>query len=71
MTDFSTFACSKCGTVDATTLDPDNTGLCTACRTGDWHGIWERESFDPAVHRGVNNRECDTDPQELDDASFS
>jgi len=70
MAEFETFACERCGNVDATIL-AEGTQLCSRCRTGSWHGIWDEEKFDPAVHRGVVNRDSDTDPEELNDASFS
>lgn len=53
-----TFACEKCNHVDVDiSIDGDRT-LCYQCETGEWHGLFEREEYDPNSHN-VDNVEVD------------
>ena len=55
------FVCDECGTVDNTALGGywqailyDLPALCAVCRTGKWHGHFDREIWDgqtPVVNR--------------------
>lgn len=63
-------ACESCGNVDSPMMSGSST-QCTRCTKGYWHGAWEEEKFDPNYHRDISNRQCNTDPEDLDDASFS
>lgn len=64
-----TFSCTECGSVDIdTSVDKDQT-LCYACRTGEWHGLFEREEFDPSTH-DVHNRTSDSEDDTLGSPSF-
>ena len=52
------FTCEKCNVVDVDiSINQDQT-ICYQCDTGEWHGLFEREEFDPDVH-DVDNVETD------------
>lgn len=55
----SLFVCDKCGCVDAVACSPSRGDgwLCSECRTGSWHGIFEKSEYNPDVHHDVINRE--------------
>lgn len=29
----------------------DNKAVCSECREGKWHGLFEKQTYDPEVHR--------------------
>lgn len=62
------FVCDTCGCVDSYQFS-GGTETCTECQTGQWHGVWVKESYNPAVHR-VNNRQ-NPDQEGLGEESFS
>lgn len=64
-----TFTCTECNSVDVDTSPEANQTLCYECRTGEWHGLFEKERFDPAVHDS-HNSESDFD-DEYGSPSFS
>lgn len=50
----SIFQCEECGTVDLD-LTPDGSAtICTACATGQWHGVFEQEDYNPEEHGPIN-----------------
>lgn len=60
------FVCDKCNTVDDDTLTDISEGfLCSQCKTGEWHEVFEQEQYDPSFHTQMLNR---TGPS-LDDGS--
>ncbi len=65
-----TFACTQCHTVDIDTSIDSSATLCTSCSTGQWHGLFEQETFDPMKHT-VNNEESNSDLCDLGVPSFS
>lgn len=65
-----TFSCVQCGTVDIdTSLDNEQT-LCYECTNGEWHGMFEKEQFDPKLHL-VDNEESVHDEDPFGVESFS
>jgi hypothetical protein len=54
------FVCNQCNVVDLTDLNypclPSQHAeqLCCQCRTGVWHGQFEREMYDPEKHMVIN-----------------
>lgn len=64
----TTFACTNCNTID---IDPsgDSDGLCFECKNGHWHGLFEKEEFDPNVHM-VDNTASVHDEDDLGVESF-
>lgn len=65
----TTFACTQCGTVDIDVSVESDSSLCYACRTGEWHGMFEKETFDPSIHN-VNNQPSDSDDEDGGSPSF-
>lgn len=63
------FACSKCGNVDIDTSPERDQGECYACRTGEWHGMFEQEAFDSSIH-DVHNRTSDSEDDDLGSPSM-
>lgn len=54
----TSFVCDECGTVDLVCITPKQNGrwLCAECATGSWHGIFQKEKYDPSKHKNVTNR---------------
>lgn len=50
------FACENCGTVDIDTSVDDSKTICYECENGHWHGLFEKEQFDPNVHMVDNTK---------------
>lgn len=61
------FVCNTCGCVESYQFS-NGTETCSECTTGQWHGVWAKEPYDPSVHR-VNNRINPT-PDGQDEESF-
>lgn len=68
-----TFACNQCGSVDIDTSVDNNQELCFACQdnSGEWHGLFEREQFDPDTHTDVDNEATQWDESPDGVPSFS
>ena len=49
------FACEKCNTIDMYSMADNTNNVCSECNTGQWHGFFVKEQFDPSIHT-VNNR---------------
>lgn len=49
------FACEKCNTIDMYSMADNTNNVCSECSTGQWHGFFDKEQFDPSIHT-VNNR---------------
>lgn len=64
-----TFSCVKCQSVDIDTSPDKDQTLCYACSTGEWHGMFERETFDPSIH-DVHNETSDSESDDLGSPSF-
>lgn len=54
------FVCNQCSCMEVTDLvypclpsNPEEQ-LCSQCRTGQWHGKFEREFYDPEKHVAIN-----------------
>lgn len=49
----SLYQCEQCGCVENTALSPvglyDDKKLCSECRTGEWHGCFEKRSAEGMV----------------------
>lgn len=59
------YACDTCNHVDY--LEHGQTlavgqALCSKCKTGDWHGMFEYEPYSPSKHPNVVNRSSGFDP---------
>lgn len=63
------FMCEQCGTVDIDTSIDSSARICTRCSTGEWHGLFEEEHFDPDTHH-VNNASSSDDPFSDEGPSF-
>lgn len=52
------YVCDQCGNVDNAAITQGEGGgfLCMRCRTGQWHGAFEEEKYDPLEHTDVINR---------------
>lgn len=67
------FACDTCQHVDMVDGESKTaTGqmICTQCRTGSWHHVFEYEVYDPTRHFNVINRSSGYDPN-YGNVSFS
>lgn len=72
------FVCENCGCVDslmARSLMSDlpvkleGEFICSQCRTGEWHHMFDKERYDPSIHRGLLNRPDQGSPDDSE-ASF-
>lgn len=54
------FACKLCDTIDLYSMVDNTENLCSECDTGQWHGFFTKETFDPDKHE-VNNRQSNSD----------
>lgn len=52
------FVCDSCGLVDNIHATQQTGGgyQCSQCKTGEWHGQFPREHYDPEYHPDVLNR---------------
>lgn len=64
-----TFSCTQCGTVDVDVTSNQEGDLCYECLNGEWHGMFEKERYDPNIH-DVDNVKVDQDDSELGVESF-
>ena len=51
------FVCERCNCIDST-LAPGYSGnfICTECRTGEWHYLFDKKEYDPKVNKEMLNR---------------
>lgn len=55
----SLYLCSECGVIENTAVGGYHGNmvrrvpvLCSLCNTGEWHGLFPREQYDPEKHAG-------------------
>ncbi len=68
----STFSCIHCSAVEMASMVADPSAkLCSECSTGEWHGFFEKSSYDRDVNDPVSNVSSSDDPFSDDVLSYS
>lgn len=51
------FKCERCDCVDSTQIVDVNLDgyICTDCSTGEWHHLFDKERYDPSIHKDIVN----------------